>query len=299
MSHSNTNVKINPWVSAFILLRVPFSVFLMPVFWLALNFADYGEDSWRVWAIGFVLHFLVYPASNGYNSWHDKDTSSIGGLANPPKVVPQLLTLVNVLDVLAVLLTVAISWVSAVILALYIISSRAYSNENVRLKNNPVYSTMIVAFMQGMGVFYIVATAVHLDFSGYLEPRYFLPALGSTFLILGSYPLTQVYQHEADRKAGDNTISLLLGVRGTFVWSGLMLLIGVSLILVALLQHIGLLYAIVFFLSTQPATIYFVVWAISCWRNAEEATFKRSMWMSALSSISLSLALSFIWYKSL
>ena len=30
-----------------------------------------------------ILHILVYPASNGYNSYMDRDEGSIGGLKNP------------------------------------------------------------------------------------------------------------------------------------------------------------------------------------------------------------------------
>jgi len=214
-------------------------------------------------------------------------------------VVPELIKLVNVLDILAIVVMLVVSWRSALILGLYIGLSRAYSNGDIRLKSNPITGTMVVAFMQGMGVFFIVQTAVEPEFMGFLQPHYFVPALGSTFLIFGSYPLTQVYQHEEDKKAGDNTLSLLLGVRGTFVWSGLMLLIGVSLLLASFLSYVGFLPTILLLISTQPATIYFLVWAISCWRNEKEASFTRAMWMNTLSSICLSLALGFLWWKGI
>jgi len=49
----------SPWVSAFILLRLPFSIFLMPVFCLSLNFVCHEVELWRIWVVGLVHHVLV------------------------------------------------------------------------------------------------------------------------------------------------------------------------------------------------------------------------------------------------
>jgi 1,4-dihydroxy-2-naphthoate octaprenyltransferase len=41
-------------------------------------------------------------------------------------------------------------------------------------------------------------------------------------LFIGSvYPLTQIYQHEADKKDGVTSLSYKLGYSGTFVFSGI------------------------------------------------------------------------------
>ncbi|MGB3618624.1 MAG: hypothetical protein WBA12_10935, partial [Catalinimonas sp.] len=54
----------------FKLLRVPFSVHLMPIFLFALS--QTPAPHWPSAALAFViLHLLVYPASNGYNSYQD------------------------------------------------------------------------------------------------------------------------------------------------------------------------------------------------------------------------------------
>ena len=70
-------------------LRIPFSFFLLPVFLFAAAIVDVF-DWGNFWMLFFILHFLVYPASNGYNSYFDKDEESIGGLKNPPKVSKEL-----------------------------------------------------------------------------------------------------------------------------------------------------------------------------------------------------------------
>ncbi|NJK83733.1 MAG: ubiquinone biosynthesis protein UbiA, partial [Saprospiraceae bacterium] len=43
-----------------------------------------------------------------------------------------------------------------------------------------------------------------------------MPAILSSLMLLGSYPMTQIYQHEEDAKRGDTTLSLKLGILGTF-----------------------------------------------------------------------------------
>ncbi|WP_223285001.1 hypothetical protein [Hymenobacter qilianensis] len=67
------------------LLRIPFSVYLMPVFWFGLSALREPFSLWRAAGVFVVLHVLAYPASNGYNSYYDRDEGSIGGLKKPPR----------------------------------------------------------------------------------------------------------------------------------------------------------------------------------------------------------------------
>ena len=65
------------------LLRIPFSFFLSPLYFFALS--QVPEINWfKAILIFFILHFLIYPASNGYNSYMDRDSGPIGGIDRPP-----------------------------------------------------------------------------------------------------------------------------------------------------------------------------------------------------------------------
>jgi 1,4-dihydroxy-2-naphthoate octaprenyltransferase len=70
-------------------LRIPFSLFLMPVFFFALGLTPNLNESRILWVF-LALHLFLYPSSNGYNSFFDRDEESIGGLKRPPKVTPDL-----------------------------------------------------------------------------------------------------------------------------------------------------------------------------------------------------------------
>jgi len=51
----------------------------MTVFWFALIFLN--DINWIRAVLAFLLiHVLLYPSSNGYNSFMDRDTESIGGI---------------------------------------------------------------------------------------------------------------------------------------------------------------------------------------------------------------------------
>ena len=99
------------------LLRFHFSIFLMPVFWFALS--QIISINWVNAGLAFfILHFLVYPASNGYNSFMDRDTGSIGGIEKPMEATPQLFHTTIVMNILAILLSLLISNVFAACIAL-------------------------------------------------------------------------------------------------------------------------------------------------------------------------------------
>ena len=79
------------------LLRIPFSFFLSPLYFFALG--QVMEIDWKKAILVFIiLHFLIYPASNGYNSYMDRDTESIGGLEKPPQPSRELYLLTIVMD---------------------------------------------------------------------------------------------------------------------------------------------------------------------------------------------------------
>ncbi|MCP2042290.1 UbiA family prenyltransferase [Pontibacter sp. HSC-36F09] len=280
---------IGKYGSALTLMRIPFSVYLMPVYWFALSVID-GYTWWRAAAVFLILHVLVYPASNGYNSYHDRDEGSIGGLRQPPKVTQELFHLVLLFDVLAVLLSFLLSPLFALMVALYLLVSKAYSDRDIRLKKYPVISTLVVTIFQGAFTFLMVQVGSDLEFHQVLQAPNIWFALVSTLFLCGSYPLTQIYQHQEDSARGDKTLSLLLGIRGTFVFAGIALSLGAALLIGLYLALGQLLYILVFLLFTAPITYFFLNWVRRSWKNPEEVNFENTMRMNKISSLCISLA---------
>lgn len=275
---------------AFALLRLPFSLFLMPIFWFGLSALREPFGWGRAAAVFAILHLLVYPASNGYNSYYDRDEGSIGGLKAPPAVTPELLHLVWLFETLALLAALLLGWQFAALVVVYILISRAYSYEGIRLKKYPLLSTAVVVVFQGAFTFLMTQVGVGASPAQLAAPTNLLLALVSTLFLCGSYPLTQIYQHQEDARRGDRTLSLRLGIRGTFVFAAGGLLAGAATMGLAYWLRGELRNLLIFLVATGPVVALFGRWAGLAWRNPALANFEWTMRMNKVSSICLSAA---------
>lgn len=268
-------------------LRIPFSFFLLPVFLFAA--AIYGHfERGDFWLVFFVLHFLLYPASNGYNSYFDKDEGSIGGLKNPPKVSKDLYYVAWAMDFLAIGMGFVISWQFSLMLFLYGLVSKAYSHPAVRLKKMPFTGWLAAGVFQGYFTFLMVVLALGGGgFATLMDWRIQLAAVLSTLLLFGSYPMTQVYQHEEDSRRGDRTISLILGVRGTFHFTAAFFSFSVMCFLLYFISYYSLGTAVLFALALCPVLGYFVYWYLVVRRDVSRADFEHTMQLNFISSLCL------------
>jgi len=262
------------------LLRFHFSLFLMPVYWFALS-QVVRPDPARALLIFFIIHFLIYPSSNGFNSYMDRDTESIGGVKTPLQPTRQLLLASMFLDFLALMLGFFISIYFVLAAGIYILASRSYSARSIRLKKYPVIGYLIVIICQGALIFYMVYHGSHPQLSLHVPS---LGMISASLLIGGFYPLTQIYQHAADARDGVRTISSMLGVRGTFIFCGL--IYSIAFLTLSYFLLISLEIKEFLFLTTcmVPILVYFIVWAVQVWREPSKADFKHTMRMNTLAS---------------
>ncbi|MCE7062045.1 UbiA family prenyltransferase [Dyadobacter sp. CY343] len=266
------------------LLRIPFSFFLMPLFLFAYSQAETVVHRQALWAF-LIIHLLVYPASNGYNSFVDRDEESIGGLEKPPLPTKDLFYLTVLMDAASILLALLfVNTLFAVCLILYIAASRAYSSRQIRLKKYPYAGFLTVVFFQGAFTYYMSIVGI----SGKvleMSPANWYVLLGCSFQIAGAYPLTQVYQHRQDLKDGIVTLSYKLGYIGTFVFTALMFLLCNSFYyLYFTTNKLGMIFFIVqvFFL---PIVVYFGYWFYLVKKDRGEANFRNTMRMNWVAAI--------------
>jgi 4-hydroxybenzoate polyprenyltransferase len=278
------------WPDAWRLLRIPFSLFLMPIFWFALSAVPEEVTFWRAAAVFLILHVLVYPTSNGYNSYYDRDEGSIGGLKHPPQVTESLYWLVLAFDVLAVVLSAFLSLWFAVLVLIYLLVSKAYSYKGIRLKQYPLGSTLVVVIFQGAFTFLMVQVGIGVSEATLWQNTNLLLALVSSLFLCGSYPLTQVYQHQEDARRGDRTLSLLLGINGTFLFAAVSLLLAIALLLYTYWLRNEQVHSLLFLLCTFPVLAVFTWWIWQVRQSPRAASFENTMRMNKVSSLSMSLA---------
>lgn len=262
------------------LLRFPFSFFLMPVFWFALSQTGQIQSS-RAILVFVILHLLVYPASNGYNSYMDRDTGSIGGIKKPEQPTRQLFYVTIAMDILAITTGFFISIYFVAGIACYIMASRAYSYRGIRLKKYPVAGYLTVIFFQGAVTFFLVMHGCSMNKT--LQA----PAAGmlaASLLIGGFYPLTQIYQHQQDKADGVTTLSMLLGYNGTFIFTAIIYIFAVAALVYQMISQHQLKSFLIIQLFFLPVLAYFFWWFSKVRHEHNAASFVNTMRMNMLAS---------------
>ncbi len=263
------------------LLRFHFSFFLMPLYWFALSQVATVQISHAI-LIFFILHLLVYPSSNGYNSYMDRDVSSIGGVANPQQPTKQLYYFTLLMDGAALLLSLAVSIYFFVGILLFILASRAYSYRGIRLKKYPFIGYLTVIIFQGALIFFIVKHGCSQQKLLWINKS---ALLGSSLLIGAFYPLTQIYQHEQDEADGVQSISARLGYRGTFIFSAMVFLLSMFCLAWYFGNNLELDRFFIIQICMLPALVYFFWWMNKVFRQTTAANFKNTMTMNLIGSI--------------
>lgn len=218
----------------------------------------------------------------------DKDTGSIGALKNPPPASKDLYYLSLIMDSIGILLLSFINVWMLLIGTIYSAVSRMYSWTGIRLKKFPIAGWLVVILFQGGYTFMLVSMAAENNISlSWFNLQKAESMLISTLLIGAYYPLTQIYQHEEDSQRGDITLSLLLGIRGTFVFAATMFMIAFGVTYHYLASYYNVRQFGLFILFLLPAIAFFLRWLILSFQNPQMADFRNAMRMTLLSSACL------------
>jgi 1,4-dihydroxy-2-naphthoate octaprenyltransferase len=217
----------------------------------------------------------------------DRDEGSIGGIQNPLQPTQQLFIATIVLDAIAIGLSFLVSMTFVTCVCIYIICSRLYSYRAIRLKQYPLLGYLTVIFNQGSLIFFMVYHGSNQTLNTHIS---WLPIIAAAFLIGGFYPITQVYQHEADAKDNVTTISMLLGKKRTFIFCAIMYTIAIFILWLYYSNHEAYRPFLVLLIFFIPVIVYFMKWFLQVLKNESVADFKHTMRMNWLASTCTSLA---------
>ncbi len=285
--------------SSWLHLRFPFSWFLLPVFLFSLCVSP-NIDVPRIGWVFLIVHFLLYPASNGYNSYFDKDENSIGGLKNPPPVKRGLYHLAILLDIIALVLGyLIVNFTFAFMLLIYGLVSKAYSHPSVRIKKYAVTGWLIAGLFQGLFTFLMCYCGLN-DFAlqAALNPKVLFAAGLTSLMLWANYPMTQVYQHDEDSRRGDHTLSIVLGITRTFYFSGIFFALAAIAFAFYLTYYFKGVHAVVFLGVLSPVLVYFVHWLLRVRKQESAATYEKTMLLNMLSATSLNAFFVYLFLES-
>lgn len=285
--------------SSWLHLRIPFSYFLMPVYLFALGISPNLVESRLLWSF-LIIHLLLYPASNGYNSYFDKDEKSIGGLKNPPRVTKDLYFLALLFDGLAIVLGfIEINGLFAAMLLVYGLVSKAYSHPSIRLKKRPIIGWLVTGFFQGFFTFLMCYLGINnFEIENALQAKVLIPAVLTSLMLWGNYPMTQVYQHEEDIRHGDQTMSLLLGIRGTFLFVQSVFGLAALGFVLYFQKFYSLYFGYLFLLALAPVGLFFMFWFYQVWHDPTKADFSNTMRLNFISATCLNTFFIYFFFKT-
>jgi 4-hydroxybenzoate polyprenyltransferase len=276
--------SIIPTRSTLAHLRFVFSFFLMPVYLFAYSQAPVIYLNKAI-LVFLIWHLLAFPASNGYNSYFDKDEESIGLLDKPPVVDISSYYFSLLLEATGFLLGFLVSPQFAFAVLIYGIMSKLYSHPATRLKKYPFISFFTVFFFQGAFIYWTTYKALSCGGIFHVwSPDFFIAGCICSCLIGASYPLTQVYQHGEDSRRGDRTLSLVLGYKGSFICSGALFACGIILSFFYWRTQGALFNFYLFLLFAAPVFIYFNYWFYKVGQSVTNANYKNAMRMNFISA---------------
>jgi 4-hydroxybenzoate polyprenyltransferase len=274
-----------PSRSTLLHVRLPFSWYLLPVYMMALAFAPVIDLKNAV-IIFIVMHIFLYTASNGFNSYYDRDTESIGGLRNPPPVTNDLLWFSLALDAIGLIVALFVGWQFALGCFIYGIASKMYSFDRIRIKKYGGISWLFVGLGQGVGVFLLIAISISGSTGKEcsIVSGNIVPAILTGFFLLGIFPLTQIYQHREDARRNDLTLSRMLGIEKTFLCAVSCVFVAIVGFSVLIYHRFGIFFASLFLGLLAPAVYYFGRWFYACRKDPAHADFDHCMRMNLLAS---------------
>jgi 4-hydroxybenzoate polyprenyltransferase len=285
--------------SSLLHLRIPFSYFLLPIYFFALAISPNFNGPRMLWVL-IIVHLFLYPASNAYNSYFDKDEKSIGGLKTPPPTTKGLYYLALLFDLIAIVLGfIFINSTFAVMLFVYGAVSKAYSHPSIRLKKHAFTSLVVTGLFQGLFTFIMIYVGIN-DFAleNTLVPRVLVPGVLTSLMLWANYPMTQIYQHEEDLKRGDVTISSMLGVKGTFYFTSAVFGVAITAFLLYFYMTFNSRIVIIFLCAVIPIMAYFFYWMVHVFESKREADYGHTMWLNVISGTCLNAFFIFLFLET-
>jgi 1,4-dihydroxy-2-naphthoate octaprenyltransferase len=196
-------------------LRPAFQLLLAPIFLWGWLLSGGG------WSLGILVafvafHLFLYGGATAFNSYYDRDVGPVGGLATPPPVASELLPFSLGVQAIGWLLAWAVDPLVFAIYGVFVALSLAYSHPRVRLKARPITSLVVVGLGQGVLAFLAAWAANRRELASAWSAEGVLGAAAAALVVVGLYPLTQLFQVDEDRARGDRTLAVAWGAGASF-----------------------------------------------------------------------------------
>lgn len=230
------------------------SLIFLPIFLFAISQTQ--EINWLHTALFFVVMFvLVQPSIQMQMAYANMQLSKCD-IAQTEQA-KKLFKISTAMDGVAVVFsTIIFSLEAGAGLLTYLLLSKLLNSNPIRLKKYAIISWLLTMAMQGVLLFALTQYT-----SGKIMLITNVFALQATAFFVGfMFPLTQMYTHQQDANRGDLTISLRLGIKGTFTLGLVAFLVAILLMGLHFYNVKKLFHFYLFLLFLSPVAAYFFWW---------------------------------------
>src|SRR6056297_24532 len=191
-------------------LRLHYQLLILSGGYLLGGFLAGEMNTGQYWLQFLNVHVLLFGGATAYNSWWDKDTGPIGGLRHPPKMTRWMHPVSLLLMLAGLVYAVGVSRLYALIYMVSLILFWLYSTPLALWKGRAHLSLVAIAISTGFNSVLMGTLAA----GGAISAGILFGAIGASFILLSLYPVSQVFQIDADRERNDETFALVYGVNG-------------------------------------------------------------------------------------
>lgn len=265
-------------------LRLRFQFFLSPIFLWGFLIAESRID--RAFIFGYMaFHVFGYAGGTAFNSYYDRDSGPIGGLEHPPPIPRGLLPFSIVWQLIGFAIALAINLPFAAIYTIMFWMSVAYSHPRTRFKGKPLPALATVALGQGIFAYLGGWACARGELISVLSIPGLLGVFASTLIVVGYYPLTEIYQIDEDQQRGDTTLAVWLGPANSFRFAMVFLLLGGVAALILIINRYRVVEALLLTMFLVGALLVIWRWSHEFDKSDVARNFLVSMRLYATTSL--------------
>jgi len=211
-------------------LRLHYQFFILSGGYLLGGLLVDGPD-WHQYGIQFLnVHVLLFGGATAFNSYWDKDEGPIGGLRHPPKMKRWMRNVSMLMQVAGLAWATVIGPVFALFYLISMILFWLYSTPLARWKGRPLLSLFAIGGSTGTNSLILGVLAAGADLTWLI----LIAGFGTALIMLSLYPISQLYQMDADRQRGDTTFAIQYGLAGVRRFFSVSFITGIAAVAISL-----------------------------------------------------------------
>ena len=215
-------------------LRLHYQLFILSGGYLLGGLMADQMDSTQFWFQFINVHILLFGGATAFNSFWDKDEGPIGGLRNPPKMTTWMHRVSLFMMFAGWIWAYSINTPYFIVYGCSLSLFWLYSTPHARWKGDPHLSMIAIAVSTGMNSTLLGFWAADGAFSWII----LFASVGTAFVLLSLYPVSQIYQQDEDQRRGDVTFYGHYGLSGVKLFFNLSYPAGLSVLCVSLMSII-------------------------------------------------------------